>query len=787
MPVTHLYWPPTAAHDYHLVPGLTSPRLNQLLNIGHTAGNVRADAPPAGVVVSFAANFAAGAPGTAGVVVNPATGEVTVGALPAPPRLLDFLVVATVTEGANSFTAYVRFHLHESITRMWLTPAELTVRVGARNVRFSTIAEFSDGTYGDVSNWSPWEFDPARPADLTFVHLSGVNQPLFTWGTTALGDMDVDAQTGVLDCSRGAASATISAVSPLPAGIASGRAVGAGGWALGATVERIEGPGFAKMATTPNILILGDGFEITERVAFITLARLLVKDLHTAPRTDPFKMLKDGMNYFAALVPSREGGISNLNPIDRTPLPGAQAEAKDADVAVAPTAVAASAANIGAPPTPATNSRFILNERDTAFGVTRGERPKAQRRDPIRTPQPSRRRFDEDDFDVFLGALKDPAGNPVGRHWQRTGNGPGCGKDETSIVILLRTNLYGGANTHRADSGNIICAGLGTNHKCTIQAAAGGLGHDIVPDPIPAAVPMVLRLRAAHELGHSFTLGDEYGGGGPFPASDPSQVDRADGYANVQPRIQLLTANSLDADLIKWGKWPRIAKAGVLTAAPVAAAGGHRLVLTPGHADAFAIGDIVRLRTRPLPTSVQSERLRVTGKVGNAELTVAAVGPPLAGAFPAGSIVMEPMRAPDQGGALGDDLNLVHADVRRFIDGQHNPLNAAFHAAPDRPCPPAPGTEKVYGYSTPSVNYGQGNAPNPPRESAWITGLFEQGMGFDCEVYHPTGACLMNVYSYDGFVSSFQFCWICRYAMVDFVDPTLHGKVDAGYASRYPK
>ncbi len=95
--------------------------------------------------------------------------------------------------------------------------------------------------------------------------------------------------------------------------------------------------------------------------------------------------------------------------------------------------------------------------------------------------------------------------------------------------------------------------------------------------------------------------------------------------------------------------------------------------------------------------------------------------------------------------------------------------------------------EPTYKYSWPAINYGRGNAPNPPRESACSAGLWERGRGYDCDVYHPTGACLMLSYSWDNFAHSFQFCWICRYAMVDKLDPTLHRKVDDGYADRYPR
>ena len=139
MPVTGIFWPTGAGQDFHLIPGLTSPRLDHLLSIAHTAGNRRADSPPPGVTVTWTSNYAAVASAATGVAVDlttastPGTGAVTVTAplFAGAARLLDFLVVATVTEGARPpFSAYVRFHIHAEVTRMWLTPAQLTVPRG---------------------------------------------------------------------------------------------------------------------------------------------------------------------------------------------------------------------------------------------------------------------------------------------------------------------------------------------------------------------------------------------------------------------------------------------------------------------------------------------------------------------------------------------------------------------------------------------------------------------------------------------------------------------------------
>ena len=35
-------------------------------------------------------------------------------------------------------------------------------------------------------------------------------------------------------------------------------------------------------------------------------------------------------------------------------------------------------------------------------------------------------------------------------------------------------------------------------------------------------------------------------------------------------------------------------------------------------------------------------------------------------------------------------------------------------------------------------------------------------------------------------VHVYQFCTVCRYAIVDLIDPSQHGALDADYAPRYP-
>ena len=213
----------------------------------------------------------------------------------------------------------------------------------------------------------------------------------------------------------------------------------------------------------------------------------------------------------------------------------------------------------------------------------------------------------------------------------------------------------------------------------------------------------------------------------------------------------------------------------------------------------FRKGDIVRLRARPLlPTALMTPRMRIMEIRGD-ELELAWVSPlsvvfPMT--FPADSIVLLPVRANDPSpDVLGDDLDLVAASVQARIDATHNPLNANPLAGEvasgpvDAPGRPAPNV--ALKQPTPATNWPLRTAPTPPRFSSWLIGVFENGDRHNTEFVHPSGVCLMNapqtfVERSGGPIKSYQFCHVCRYQMVDRLDPTQHGRIDRDYDPRYP-
>ncbi len=165
-----------------------------------------------------------------------------------------------------------------------------------------------------------------------------------------------------------------------------------------------------------------------------------------------------------------------------------------------------------------------------------GPGPSARRRCAPRLL--SQHRFNEDDFDAFLGSLEFPAGNTVGRRWRREE------RDQASIIVLCRTALFGGANSPRAEpgEGHIICMTVGEAERIGIRAAASPApGQDIVPDPIPAKVHVAMRTVAAHELAHSYTIEDEYGGLGQATIADEGRAAQS---ANAQSRDELLSGRT---------------------------------------------------------------------------------------------------------------------------------------------------------------------------------------------------------------------------------------------------
>jgi hypothetical protein len=817
--VNFIFWAGQGATDIHLVAGVTSRTLNDLLVINLGATAVFGTTPPPSVTVSFTANFigtlTAGKFSGFGVTVDANTGAVSVASpIPGPPLLRNFLVRAVVTDASVTptavFTQEIRFHVHQSVTSAWLTPDTLDLRRGAEGLRFSVLAEFDDKVVGDISN------------------IAGT-----AWTAPAGGAVSVDPNTGGLTVSTDSVpSTTIQAQLPALYGakVCTGTVRTLVPWSgTQVTAKLVPGSaGAARMSEVPNFLFLPDGFLPGEQAAFEQRALTFINFLRTSPAARPFDVCSPEINFWTAWVESQERGTSPLYEIVPQQFAGGLSGTELPPAAAPPASVtqwnisqmihevglpvaAHAGVGFGAQVLEwslvygvavtlhvtaalhaawmALANRSLVNEQNTAFGIALGERPSVVPANPPRSPALHPFRTTRAQLDPFFASIRDaaaPAGPAIGGVW-----GPG-GKDRPFAVMLCAGSRYGGAGTPPPNE--LIAVGLTEERNVGIAPVVPTGGFDLQPFGIPATSPLDTMCRVAHESAHSLRLGDEYGGA---PALTPDRLPDIAGYLNLQDvASSSLPApqKGLDPALLRWN-WPRITKAGVLTAAPQAVGSDYQITLKAGHGAKFAVGDFVRLRTRPLtvgvlPGIVPSTELTVTAKAGDT-LTVEP-GIPLLffpSVFVAGSIVyVQRETAPVAPATRGNPLGLISPTVLAYMTMSKIPLNIAPVAPGAWVCSPDSNVVQ------PAQNKPAALPAGKPKYSAWIVGAFEGGLTFYCGVLHPTGACVMRqlVLPEDKAMEAFntkhfayRFCPVCRYILVDRLDPSQHGVIDALYQKQY--
>ena len=195
---------------------------------------------------------------------------------------------------------------------------------------------------------------------------------------------------------------------------------------------------------------------------------------------------------------------------------------------------------------------------------------------------------------------------------------------------------------------------------------AGRNAWTLVPLP-PASLRVEVPFVVAHELGHSFGLGDEYQD---FDERHPQLLDSdTDPFSNLQFETAVRNGRTgpIETASIKWN-WPRIRKAAVVTAAITAEAGGTRFRVPVAGVDGFLFeaGDIVLLRLRKPREPVGMKPVVALGFTREAEV----VGP-LAG----GSVLLK----------AANGSALAFADLAPFVPG-----SILFAPTPARPSVKSP-------------------------------------------------------------------------------------------------
>ena len=238
-----------------------------------------------------------------------------------------------------------------------------------------------------------------------------------------------------------------------------------------------------------------------------------------------------------------------------------------------------------------------------------------------------------------------------------------------------------------------------------------------------------------------------------------------------------------DTSKIKW-LWPRVTKAGVLVAQPdfqgLPDPPQFLIHLRPGDGKAFAKDDLVRIRESPVRKAAASDPfagilLRIDLPVGSDDISVEYVNPSgphvdLSLINPAKRLVLVCTSIKPN-----TEFALVADPILNQIANSNGPLNAAKgsnHAA----CVLGAGTQVMTPTNLPKLS-------KSPKTKADIIGLYEGGGYHDCGVFRPAGRCRLRT----GFLATIPFCHVCRYIIVDAIDPRKHGDLDSKlYDKVYP-
>jgi hypothetical protein len=796
-------------YDVHVLEGHPYELGRHLVVDDGTAPAPRGDRPPAGVTVRFTGLYL-GAVGAHHVTVVPDTGRIVAAVRtrpipPTDPYLASFQVEVvvtdtTVTPHATFIPGRIRVNVHASLIAVWLSPARLTIRPGADGQRFSVLARFDDG-YGDLTRsegllWNVLAPAAGVQADVATGALRAVT-PAATPGAHATVQVTLPmAYGGVPGVSLLSARAEVVVGQPWATPLAAG------------TLPQVRParPNPRPIADTPNILFLPEGFTAADEPLFHRMVDQAVRGFSRPFAPRPFNLLARRLNYWKTFIPSPEQGATVLSELVRTTVGGVtlgneqevvrsrvgftgatwelghlveavgfptdedimlgSAEVRQKwDALYGPT-ITAHVNDALIDTWKALGPRVLANERDTAFGFSFGGRPMYDDYavQAAREVRFHRLRTTRAHVDQMLRELRDPSGARIGGTW-----GDATGKDWQLVVFLVLGPRSGGVRT--ADG--IVCSVVDFDDvPLTARPSATYLEYECGPVVATDFMsPRLLVRLVTHELAHALGVGDEYGTN-LRPTGSAATIVAP--YPNLQDEaaVRAGSTTTFNPDLIRW-RFHRIWKAAALAAAPRAVGSAFELDLQALPANTFVVGDLVRLRRRPLTSAADpvSDQLRVTQPLRGRTLTVQpTAGATFApGAWPAGSVVFVPHTHPAR---PTEELRLVSPPIAEHLRASGKPLNAA------------PTGAHACAVNDRAEQYPR-NLPAALR-ARWLhtpelIGLYDGGAEYHCGIYHPSGRCIMRSDRSLG-----TFCHVCRYVIVDVLDPTKHGEMDAAYDAFYP-
>ena len=580
-------------------------------------------------------------------------------------------------------------------------------------------------------------------------------------------------------------------------------------------------PAAGTAENSPNVLMLGDGFRPQDQDSFDRIIDTFVTRIKTNLLTKPYNLLSSRINFWKAFLPADQAGISfrteiysmGFNNFARPipaatkppadgpwelehlvyavglPIPGDDSDSRTPEILRTEWGIL-----LETDPSPHITDdlirdwkqragRSLIEERDGFPGMSYGLPPAANNTNIAKLDLHESRAGVSGLRPFYRVLVNDGVqladGRPVGVLWAEQR----FRFDNTDLVVVI-SSFPGGRALN--GTGYLTISTRNGNAYIPIAPVAGRNAYTLDFTAVPNDVEADSARTLAHELGHSFGLGDEYGDfSGVFPR-DHADVLKANLQTEKDTQIPDPadpTKRIISGDQIPW-IWHRIVAATVVNGDMTAeGVDSFRIPVEPDVSFRFAKDDQLLLRPRvrgkPLrkfdPTEI-SNTLIVLEDPQPDSILVRATGAISAQRFPAGSLLFKPKPAPASVVSLAYPFaEMTAKNIKDAITKNKKPLTEV-PCVPDDSDPQRPILDDTEG-RTPVDNLRPSLA-----DQTRIVGLYAAGSLWSCGIFHPTGQCMMR----QDHEAHAEFCAVCRYILVDMIAPEFHSEIDADYDQIYP-
>jgi hypothetical protein len=317
MPIKRILWDGNAGRDIHVLRGGVTRDLTHALKFVRDTDDKVFFADDylvevADVTLTFTPVFKRTLQGgefvgdANGIRVSRATGFVSVSDVIPFNVKHNFLIEVEAKNDGNQkvFREAIRVHVHGSVTQVWLSPAQLTVRpisgpgeAFSSQYRFSVRAQFDDGLVGDLTDGHgvTWN-EPAGHVDAASGRISilATDHPGDTFPVAATLPLGLGGASTPAGPRVRIESSLRTQATPPQITLVAGAGV----------------PGIAAVEDSLNILLVADGFRLEDQNAFNTIVDGLVHHLTASQLTKPFDLLSNRKNFWKLFVPATERGLS---------------------------------------------------------------------------------------------------------------------------------------------------------------------------------------------------------------------------------------------------------------------------------------------------------------------------------------------------------------------------------------------------------------------------------------------------------------------------------------------